>query len=297
MRTMIMPPLSSKVSRSWASRAQGAVNTVSSVLGSVQYPNALLAVIIIGPAIVMGFAFGSTTVAPRAAIAEAVADVAAAAGLGVQQITIDGLRDTREGDVLDYLAVTPQTSLLGFNIESARERVLALPWVKEASVRRVYPDALFVEIEEHAPFARMLQRERVHLVTLEGEEITDEITGAHAALPLVVGEGAPGEAAAFFGQLAARQHVLESVIALERVGNRRWTLHMRDDVQVHLPEQGVDAALLQLEQMMRRYALLDRAIAVVDMRLDRRLVVRLTNDAAAAMDGESVSLAASRGGA
>ena len=61
------------------------------------------------------------------------------------------------------------TSLFGFDIKAARTRVLALPWVKEASVRRVYPDTLLVDIEEHAPFARMLQRGRIHLVTVDGE--------------------------------------------------------------------------------------------------------------------------------
>ncbi|CAN0604114.1 unnamed protein product, partial [Ectocarpus sp. 12 AP-2014] len=198
-------------------------------------------------------------------------------GFGVDAIRIEGLRDTREGDVLDYLAVTPTTSVLGFDIDAARARVLALPWVKEASVRRVYPDQLMVEIEEHAPFARMLQRGRVHLVTVEGEEITDEITDVHAGLPLVVGEGAPGEATAFFAHLAARPHVLGSVVALERVGDRRWTLHMREDVQVHLPETDVDAALIRLEEMMRREAVLERAIAVIDLRLPDQLVVQLTD--------------------
>lgn len=284
----------SRTQRLMVSSAYG--STVSA-LRAVRHPNALLSSLVVLPVLVAGFSFGEPTAAARASAAQAMAHVAANAGFGVSAITIDGLRDTREGDVLDYLAVTPTTSLVGFDIDAARERVLALPWVKEASVRRVYPDTLFVEIEEHAPFARMLQRGRIHLVTVEGEEITDEITDVHAALPLVVGEGAPGQATEFFAHLADRPHVLASVVALERVGNRRWTLHMREDVQVHLPESGVDSALVRLEELMRRYAVLERAVTEIDLRLPDQLVVQLTDAAIEAMGDEAHELAASRGGA
>lgn len=284
-------------SRTQRIRAASAYRVTVSALQSVRHPNALLSSLVVLPVLVGGFSFGERTAEARDYAGQSLAYMAANAGFGVDAIRIEGLRDTREGDVLDYLAVTPTTSVLGFDIDAARDRVLALPWVKEASVRRVYPDQLMVEIEEHAPFARMLQRGRVHLVTVEGEEITDEITDVHAGLPLVVGQGAPGEATAFFAHLAARQYVLGSVVALERVGDRRWTLHMREDVQVHLPETGVDAALVRLEEMMRREAVLERAVTVIDLRLPDQLVVQLTDAAVEAMAEDAEGLTAARGGA
>lgn len=284
-------------SRTQRIRAASVYRVTVSALQAVRHPNALLSSLVVLPVLVGGFSFGERTAEARDYAGQSLAYMAANAGFGVDAIRIEGLRDTREGDVLDYLAVTPTTSVLGFDIDAARDRVLALPWVKEASVRRVYPDQLMVEIEEHAPFARMLQRGRVHLVTVEGDEITDEITDVHAGLPLVVGEGAPGEATAFFAHLAARQYVLGSVIALERVGDRRWTLHMREDVQVHLPETGVDAALVRLEEMMRREAVLERAIAVIDLRLPNQLVVQLTDAGVEAMAEDAEGLTAARGGA
>ncbi|MFK7793098.1 MAG: cell division protein FtsQ/DivIB [Devosiaceae bacterium] len=285
------------LSRTNRLRLARAYHGTVATLRSVRHPNALLASLIVVPVMVIGFSFSERTVEARETVALSLSGVAADAGLGVQAIRIEGLRDTREGDVLDYLAVTPNTSVLGFNIDSARERVLALPWVKDASVRRVYPGTLIVEIEEHAPFARMLNQGRVLLVTLEGEEITDEITDVHAGLPLVVGEGAPAEATDFFAQIASRPYVLNDVVALERVGNRRWTLHMREDVQVHLPEDGVDASLAQLETMMRHHALLERAVAEVDLRLPDQLVVRLTDEAIDAIENNADGLTALRGGA
>ncbi len=278
-------------------RLANAYNGTVRTLRAIRHPNLLLSSLVVLPVIAIGFSVSDQTVEARETMALSMSGVAAQAGFGVDQITIEGLRDTREGDVLDYLAVTGNTSVLGFDVDAARERVLALPWVKEASVRRVYPGELFVEIEEHAPFARMLKQGRVLLVTLDGVEITDEITPVHAGLPLVVGQGAPREATDFFSQLAARPYVLGSVVALERVGNRRWTLHMREDVQVHLPENGVDGALAQLETLMRRHALLERAVAEVDLRLPSQLVVRLTDAAAQALENDAEGLTALREGA
>lgn len=266
-------------------------------LAHVRHPNAWLFGGVLLPVLVGGFMVSDRFTEPRDNLAHSMTSFAAHVGFGVDAITIDGLRDTREGDVLDYLAVGPDTSLLGFDIVSARDRVRALPWVKEASVRRVYPDTLFVEIEEHAPFARLLDDGRIHLVTLEGEEITDEIGDHHAGLPLVVGEGAPREATDFFNQLAERPHVLRQVVALERVGSRRWTLHMNHGVQVHLPETQSADALAQLETMMRRHAILERAVAVIDLRRPEQLIVRLTQQGIEAMDGVSDELTAARGGA
>lgn len=288
-----------RLTRTHRLRMTAAYNGTVRTLRSIRHPNLLLASLVVLPVVAIGFSVSEQTVHARETMALSVSGVAADAGFGVEAITIEGLRDTREGDVLDYLAVTNNTSLVGFDIDAARERVIALPWVKEASVRRVYPGTLFVEIEEHAPFARMLKQGRVMLVTLEGEEITDEITDVHAGLPLVVGEGAPREATDFFAQLADRPYVLNEVVALERVGDRRWTIHMREDVQVHLPENGVESALAQLETMMRRHALLERAVAEVDLRLPEQTVVRLTDAAIELMDDDTGDerLAALRGGA
>ncbi|MEM6384014.1 MAG: FtsQ-type POTRA domain-containing protein [Pseudomonadota bacterium] len=252
---------------------------------SVRHPNALLASLVVLPTVVFGFSIGERTAEPRAAFGEGLTSMTVALGFGVEQITIEGLRDTRQGDVLDYLAVAPETPLLGFDLEAARERVLALPWVADASVRKVYPDAIFVDITEHEPFARMLVGGRIHLVTVDGQEITDEIAGVHQRLPLVVGEGAPRKTDHFFAALAERPHVLEDVVALELIGERRWTLHMSDRVQVHLPEAGVDRALSELESMMRQHAILDRAIASIDLRRPEQLVVRLTDEGLNALQG------------
>ncbi len=97
---------------------------------------------------------------------------------------------------------------------------------------------------------------------------------AFGDLPLVVGAGAPEAATALLDALAAQPTLKPRVMAAVRVGERRWNLRMKNGTDVMLPE-GADApALARLAELQAADALLDRPLAVVDMRLPDRLVVR-----------------------
>ena len=73
----------------------------------------------------------------------------------------------------------------------------------------------------------------------------------------------------------------ERVVAATWVGDRRWTLHLDNRVDVLLPENDVAAAWHVLGTRARKDALLDRAIREVDLRLlPSRIRLRLDPGAA-----------------
>jgi cell division protein FtsQ len=71
----------------------------------------------------------------------------------------------------------------------------------------------------------------------------------------------------------------ERITAAVRVGGRRWSLKLDDGIDVHLPETGLDNALLRLADLDKSQQLLARDVEAVDLRLPDRLVLRLTPDA------------------
>ena len=99
-------------------------------LRAIRHPNTLLCGLVLLPVIAGGFAFGQNSAPQRAQAAVFLSALSVQAGFGIQSIRIEGLRDTRQDDVLDYLAIGPGTSLIGYDLDSARARVLALPWVR-----------------------------------------------------------------------------------------------------------------------------------------------------------------------
>ncbi len=74
---------------------------------------------------------------------------------------------------------------------SRRARTLeALPLIKQASVRKLYPDRIVIDIVERAPAALWQKDGELSAIAADGAVIDKADDGRYAALPFVVGEGA-----------------------------------------------------------------------------------------------------------
>ena len=206
--------------------------------------------------------------------------VTARTGFAIDEVRVSGNRETSEIDILQELDLDGWTSLVGFDAEDARQRITQLPWIKVASVRKIYPDAIEVKVEEREPFAIWQRGTDLTVIEQSGAPITAFRGGRLAALPLVIGGGAPQAAADFVDKIKRYPELAAQVKAYIRIAERRWDVRLANGITVKLPETGDDLAIAELVKMDRENALLSRDITTVDLRLDDRLVVRLTPDAA-----------------
>ena len=62
--------------------------------------------------------------------------------------------------MLDRLAIGTYPSLVTFDVDAARARVEALPWVDQATLRKLYPDTLEVAIAERDAVRHLAARRR-----------------------------------------------------------------------------------------------------------------------------------------
>jgi cell division protein FtsQ len=198
-----------------------------------------------------------------------------AAGFGISEIKISGQRLTRDEDIVDLLTLAAGNSTLNFDVEKARALLGWLRAVDTVTVRKVYPNQIVVDITEKLPAARWRSGDTTWLLDREGTRIGID-QGAYSELPLVVGDGAADDAQVTI-QLLERHAVLqEDLAALSRIGDRRWDLIYYSGLRVQLPEFGVAGALDQLEMYQRNYALLDRDITHIDLRVPGVVAVRPT---------------------
>lgn len=215
-----------------------------------------------------------------ASVAQIVNQTAIDAGFAVKDVRLAGLDRTGPDEVLTALAINRGDALLGVDIEMLRARVEALPWVLSARISRQLPDGLSVAITERTPFALWQLEGALWLIDVSGTRITDQRLGTWRALPLVVGAGAAEHAGALFAMLDRQPGLSQRVTAAVRVGERRWDIRFDNGVRLMLPEDSPDysaaEAWTRFASLERREAVLEREIAVLDMRLPDRLVVRVT---------------------
>ena len=123
-------------------------------------------------------------IVPAAAAALAVAALAGAAWLGFDSITSQPIRrvvfagDTGKIARSDLEAFARGVAGAGAagaaSLAAVREAARRIPWVREATVRRVVPEAVEVSFETHAVLAR---RDESSLVSTRGEVFSAEYAG------------------------------------------------------------------------------------------------------------------------
>jgi cell division protein FtsQ len=202
------------------------------------------------------------------------------AGLAIGEIFVTGRSETGQEEILKSLQISRGQSILSFEPKTARERLMKLGWVKDARVERRLPDTVIVYLQERRPLA-LWQRDGRHLlIDREGVVITRRDLGRFASLPVVIGNGAPEHAAELMDMLAQEPLLFTQVEAAVRIGDRRWNLRMKNGIDINLPEEGAYKAWSRLAKLVAEHRIFERDVAVIDLRLPDRLVVRLTPKAA-----------------
>lgn len=213
-----------------------------------------------------------------------IVDAGANAGLRLHQISVKGRVHTQGEDVLGAIGVARGEPLLAFDPAAARERLESLPWVKEATIERRLPDTIFIRLVERTPIAVwQMPDETFSLVDADGVVMQVDIA-SFPSLPVIAGPGAPEAASDLFTMLAAEPALNARVKAAVRVGKRRWNVWLdaigEGGIDVRLPEADPAQAMARLVALDRDEGLLRRDLAMIDLRLPDRLIVRVNETAA-----------------
>lgn len=198
----------------------------------------------------------------------------AGAGLGIKAIDISGQSITSAKQIAEALAVRADIPIVSYNVADARARLLALPAISEAHVRKVYPNHLAVTVVEKRPVARWRVNGADFLIDAAGEKLGSD-TRTSGPLPLVIGAGAADNANALLNALAGYPALEHQLAAVSRIADRRWDLLYDTGLRVQLPEHGLNKALADLNSYQQNDALLERDLTLIDMRVPGTVAVRL----------------------
>jgi len=198
----------------------------------------------------------------------------------VNLMAIDGAGTGLSEDIREVVPLDFPISSWDLDVEQIRDTITGLNPVKSATVRVRPGGILQVNVVERQPV--------IVWRTRRGIELLDE-TGAHVAriasrkdyahLPLIAGKGAGAHVDEALDLLTTARSLGGRVRGLVRIGERRWDLVLDHGQRIMLPTDRPVRALERVLAVNEVQDLLERDVAVVDMRLGQRPTIRMTKAA------------------
>ncbi len=194
-------------------------------------------------------------------------------GFDLREIVVDAapgheLRNLPQQRLARIVGDEVRGNFFTVDLHAVRRVIESVPWVRRADVRRVWPNRLAVDIEEHRALALW---EDGRLVNTFGELFAAGLDDAEANGPLPVLAGPPGteaEVAARFGSLRdAGERLGLYPVSVSLSARHAWRAQF-DDGTVLLLGRERDSA--PIEQRVARWA---RSYPEVVTRLNRRAEV------------------------
>ncbi len=194
--------------------------------------------------------------------------------LPLSKLVLTGDRHyTRNDDIRQsVLALGAPGTFMTQDVNIIQQQIERLPWIKQASVRKQWPDELKIHLVEYVPIARWNDQ---HMIDAQGNafSVPAERTSKQV-LPMLYGpEGSESEVLQGFdsmGAVLAKDKFMLKEAAM--TARRSWVLTLNDGIKLNL---GRSDTLERLNRFVELYPVLlkqaqtdNKRISYVDLRYD-----------------------------
>ena len=202
----------------------------------------------------------------------------------VQSMVVNGADGPIMADVTALLPRNFPLSSFELDLLAIRAEIEALDAVRSASVRVGPGGALQVDVTPREPVALWRDGPVLRLIDAEGVQSgTVQARSDRLDLPLIAGDGAEQNIQEALDLYAGAGPLRDRVRGLVRMGERRWDIILDRDQRIMLPGDGAVPAFDRVIALNAAQDMLERDVAIVDMRNANRPTLRMNEDAAAAL--------------
>jgi cell division protein FtsQ len=189
----------------------------------------------------------------------------------VASIEVIGNHILRDETILNHIGLKKGQVMSRIDPAQIYAQLKAYSWIKEVSVRRIFPTTVVIELEECEPMWIWQNKGQFLVLDRFGKPLLGLDPRNYMDLFHVTGEGANE-------MLASLAHILShfedlNIISAAWVGNRRWTLYVLTGLALHLPEDKPYEALKKW-QILHHYfldAIADPKVMFIDMRVTNQI--------------------------
>ena len=198
----------------------------------------------------------------------------------VSLLSVDGASPDLADAVRAQLGVSFPVSSFKLDLDALREKAESLDAVAQADLAVRSGGVLHVDIQEREPVFVWRTAEGLTLLDATGHRVAGlAARGDRPDLPLIAGEGADLAATEALALMDAAGPLTKRLRGLVRVGDRRWDMVLDRDQRLLLPSDRPVQALERLLALDQAEDLLARDLVAIDLRDEKRPVLRLGEDA------------------
>jgi cell division protein FtsQ len=215
---------------------------------------------------------------------------------GTENIQAAGMSQVSRADMLPIFGADIGKNIFFIHLSDRRKELEQIPWIKSATVMRVLPDRIRVQVVERTPIAFVREGQQIELVDADGVLLTmspEGMTQHHYSFPVVTGIDPRDAAIARKTRMAVYQRLIAELDSTgQNISRQISEIDLTDPEDARVTMQD-DPTLLHFgdEQFMERYQRYKAHIAewrqqypdltALDLRYDSQVVLRRSGAAAA----------------
>ena len=165
------------------------------------------------------------------------------------------------------------TPILEIDLHKLHANLNKIGWIEDAIVERRLPSTIRITLHERIPIALLQNNDQHKLIDHNGQIINGADPSKFTHLTVITGENSAPHAAAILSILKTEPELFSEVWAVSYRSKRRWDVHLKNGMEVRLPETDPISAWSRLAMIDRKKNITDRDLAVIDMRVPQQLVV------------------------
>ena len=168
------------------------------------------------------------------------------------------------------VGITPETKIRSIDLHQINNRVLSVPWVKNAATRRLPNGDIVIKTQQHKAVAMWSDGLMFYPLSADGTKIDTPFDRPEKNTIVFRGE-LPDDLTDIINSVSVLTEYIDYMTFVE---SRRWNIQTRNGILIYLPEDNLGSAINKITALNQTHKLLSRDLKIIDMRDDKRILIK-----------------------
>ena len=200
-------------------------------------------------------------------------------GFIIKNIEISGIKHLNKNHVIKIIRSFDDTNIFNINIQKIHKEISKNTWVKETSIKMIYPDTIKIFLKEKEPIAIWQNNYGNNLITKNGEIILEKkLNNFKNYLPIIIGNNAHKNISSILKILNIHENFAKNIWSLTFVNERRWDIHFNQGLTIRLPSTKVKEAWQKIVFLNGKLNILNLGLIEIDLRNHNKILGKINID-------------------